>query len=209
VIVFIHGAGGNGIEWQYILNNINPDIYQPLILSYPSGLGLDIVSKALFEDLISLKEEYKIQEFIFIAHSMGGLIANKTIQMLNQESRYLNKFISLSTPWDGHEGAKGVKRLPYYIPSWDDMRSNSSFIKSLKTNRVFDTIEYNLLFGYKGDDTMFSRDNDGVISLQSQLSQYAQDGAEKVYGFNENHISILQSKDVAKRINDILDNKLQ
>lgn len=209
VIVFIHGAGGNGIEWREILNYIDLDSYQPLLFSYPSGLELEVISRVLADNLKSLAGEYSIEEFIMIAHSMGGLVAKKSIQELNKKTPYVKTFITLSTPWEGHEGAKDVKKLPYYIPSWDDMRSNSSFITGLKNKRILKGVDYYLLFGYKGEDTMFSRDNDGVISLKSQLSLYAQKEAKKVYGFNETHVGILVSKEVTTILDDILNNKFQ
>ncbi len=208
VIVFIHGAGGNAIEWRDIIDSFDKNDFQALVLSYPSGIELDVTAGLVSGSLKKLASKYNIENYIIIAHSMGGLVAKKVIGNLNTAKQFTDTFISLSTPWGGHEAAKDVKELPYYISSWNDMRSNSKFIQGLENNFLLDGVNHYLLFGYKGEDRFFSRDNDGVISLQSQLKAYAQRGAKKIFGFNETHVGILRSKEVILVINNILKNKL-
>jgi hypothetical protein len=89
------------------------------------------------------------------------------------------------------------------------MIPNSEFIVNLKNKYNSLSVNHYLLFGYKGNSTIYSRDNDGVISLKSQLNYYDQVNAKKVYGFNETHISILQSDRVFNMINIILNDKLK
>jgi hypothetical protein len=139
---------------------------------------------------------------------MGGLISKSLIKELNKDEKRVELFITLSTPWGGHAGATNTKDLPYYIPSWDDMKKDSQFINSIKDISILRNINHYLMFGYKGKITLYSRDNDGTISIKSQLAQYAQDSAINVFGFNENHTGILISKKVSKKINIILNDKL-
>lgn len=204
-ILFIHGAGGNAVNWKYIINNIDRTIFQPLVVSYPSGAKLSITVEIIDEALQSLIKKYDMGSIYIVSHSMGGFVSKSLISKLDKKR--VKGFITLSTPWKGFEGAKKSADLPYYIPSWVDMKPNSSFISSIKDKTILSNIDHYLMFGYKGKMTFYGRDNDGTISLESQLALYAQKQAVKVIGFNEDHISILQSKEVVKKINIILEDK--
>jgi hypothetical protein len=46
--------------------------------------------------------------------------------------------------------------------------------------------------------------NDGAVTLESQLDYRAQRQARAIYGFNENHVKVLFSDDVIDIFNDIL-----
>jgi pimeloyl-ACP methyl ester carboxylesterase len=208
IVLLVHGAKGNGVNWKYLINNLDKR-FQPLIVSYPSGVNLNISANIITRKLENLFLKYKISNFNIIAHSMGGLVAKQIINNLNHNKYKINTFITLSTPWGGHEAATKTKDLPYSIPSWHDMIPNSEFIVNLKNKYNSLSVNHYLLFGYKGNSTIYSRDNDGVISLKSQLNYYDQVNAKKVYGFNETHISILQSDRVFNMINIILNDKLK
>ena len=207
-ILFVHGAGGTPLDWEYIIQKLDKTRYQPIIVSYPSGVKLSYTVDIINENLEKLLTKYDINQMVVIAHSMGGLISKSLIKELNKNKKRVDLFITLSTPWGGHAGATNTKDLPYYIPSWNDMKKDSRFIKLLKNNNIFNGVNHYLIFGYKGKITLYGRDNDGTISIESQLSQYAQDGALNIFGFNENHTSILISKKVSKKINIILNDKL-
>jgi pimeloyl-ACP methyl ester carboxylesterase len=203
-ILFVHGAGGNGIEWNYMINNIDQNKYQPIVVSYPSGVKLEVTVDILSKKLEKIITKYKMKELIIIAHSMGGLVSKSLIRKINKKRDLVKTFITLSTPWKGHEGASNTKDLPYYIPSWLDMQPKSEFISSIKDKNILTGVNHYLLFGYKGSMTLYGRDNDGTISLKSQLEDYAQNDARKIFGFNETHTSILVSEKVIKNINLIL-----
>ncbi len=60
-----------------------------------------------------------------------------------------------------------------------------------------DNIDYYLFFSFKGGRNPFTNGNDdGTVSLVSQLQSKAQEAAIKTFGFNEDHMSILLSQDV-------------
>jgi hypothetical protein len=138
---------------------------------------------------------------------MGGLVAREFIikNLYENNNDYIKLFISISTPWSGHEGAeKGVKRLPVFIPSWIDMQTNSRYIKNLYRKKIADKVDYYLFASYKGSKNLLSEYNDGVVSVTSQLRLDAQDEANKVIGLNEDHVGILSSNEMIKRYNNIL-----
>ena len=69
--------------------------------------------------------------------------------------------------------------------------------------KVGDKVDYFLLFGYRGGSVIFSGNNDGTVALSSMLFQQAQQEARKVYGFEEDHTSILKSKEVFETVSKV------
>ena len=61
-----------------------------------------------------------------------------------------------------------------------------------------------LLFGYRGNRNPLRPYNDGVVTLATQLDSRAQVEARMVFGFEEDHGSILESERVADVMTDIL-----
>jgi len=139
---------------------------------------------------------------------MGGLVARSFIIRNYQDGRqqYIKLFISISTPWNGHRmAAEGVKHAPTVVPSWYDMEPESEFIQSLFKEKLPDFLKYYLFFSYKGDCSLFLANNDGTVELASELDMRAQSEAEKVFGYDEDHGSILTSEKVITRVNQLLD----
>jgi hypothetical protein len=51
---------------------------------------------------------------------------------------------------------------------------------------------------------LFFTMRDGTVTLESQLLAAAQRGAVRVEGYNETHMGVLESRDVAARLNELL-----
>ena len=60
------------------------------------------------------------------------------------------------------------------------------------------------MFSYKGNCSLFLENNDGTVELSSELDQRAQKEADRIFGYNEDHGSILFSERVQAQINDLL-----
>jgi len=105
-----------------------------------------------------------------------------------------------------HQAAQiGVEYAPAVIPSWLDMVPDSPFQRTLFQTPLPDNFEYYLFFSFQGGHNLFTNGNDdGTVSLVSQLRAEAQDAAIKTFGYNEDHMSILRSEDVAKKLNALL-----
>lgn len=131
---------------------------------------------------------------------MGGLITRQTMNLLNNnELKYIDNFISISSPFNGDENANyGVEYSPIKIKVWNDIASNSYFLNNLYEKTLFENIKYTLIFGYEGNNS------DGVVSIESQLRKESQKESIKIRGFNENHMSILNDNEVFKFINQII-----
>ena len=70
-------------------------------------------------------------------------------------------------------------------------------------------VDHYLFFGHKGNRNILRPNNDKVVTLASQLDQRAQRDARMLYGFNEDHVSILSSKQVLSQFMAILTDKYQ
>ena len=211
IVLFIHGINGSPRNFQYIIDSIDHSKYQAFVLYYPSGVSISKVS-AYTQKVVKLSQaELKFNKMTIVAHSMGGLTSKKYLNLLSDENNELvDTFISISTPWNGHAAANsGLKYSPLIIPVWRDMATSSDFINVLFKTPLAKSTKHYLLFGYKGSSSTTDGNSDGVVSIKSQLRLDAQRGATLVRGFNENHNSILQSKDVSNLINKILKNNYE
>ena len=168
-----------------------------------------MASEFLRQSLSKILVTAKFRKMVIIAHSMGGLVARSLVNTIVQkdvEQQFTLLFLTLSTPWGGHQAAQiGVDYAPAVIPSWLDMVPNSPFQRALFLTPLPNNIEYYLFFSFKGGRNLFTNgNNDGTVSLMSQLKAEAQEAAIKTFGFNEDHMSILLSPNVAKKIETLL-----
>jgi len=77
----------------------------------------------------------------------------------------------------------------------------SGFIKKIYANSLNPVILHYLFFGSRGDCSLFMANSDGTIEISSQIDMRAQDDAVFVWGLNEDHMSILESKRSAEYLN--------
>lgn len=208
-VLFVHGAGGQPQDWSSIIQRLDRSRFQPWLVYYPSGFRLNWIVEGLRKILSEVYVKHKFEKLLVIAHSMGGLISRSLINHIVERDT-LHKanilFITISTPWGGHQAAQiGVDRAPAVIPSWVDMVPNSPFQQKLFQTPWPNRMKYYLFFGFKGGRNRFTNGNDdGTVSLISQLKPEAQEAAVKLYGFDEDHTSILKSPNVSEKINQIL-----
>lgn len=203
-ILFIHGAGGYPQEWNYLIDALDKTKYQAWVFQYSSGMRLGWTAKALDAGLKTLRTEYKFEKIFIVAHSMGGLVARKFLDIY--QGGYIKLLVTISTPWGGHNAAEiGVNYASEIVPSWHDMIPGSPFLSSLFEPSGKQQPPYFLFFGYKGKYGIFIDGNsDGTVSLESMLNPKAQKEASKVYGFNADHTGILIKPEVADTLNEIM-----
>ncbi len=208
-ILFVHGIGGNPIDFRFIVENMDKTRFQSWVFYYPSGARLENAARFLDESIRELRARYRFARLFVIAHSMGGLISRSFIlhNADRNPHRYIELFVSISTPWQGHSGAAlGVKYAPTVIPSWIDVAPSSQFLKSIFEETLPPYVNNFLFFSYKGSGKLTKSNKDGVVSLASVLRHSAQEEAIKVYGFDEDHVSILSSKAAWAKLSEILEN---
>jgi hypothetical protein len=124
---------------------------------------------------------------------------------LLRQPNLVKLFISISTPWKGHPAAAiGVRNSPVVVPAWIDIQPKSEFLASLFHVNLGSRLKYYLLFSYDNEKSAFGLENDGAVTLRSELDLKAQKEARKIYGFHDSHRHILQDESVIRMVNKIL-----
>jgi len=209
-VLFIHGINGTPTEFSFFINNLDHSRFQPWVAYYPSGSKLNNIATHLNRTVIQLKAQHHFKRIFLVAHSMGGLVArgmilenNKTIQ-----EKLYSLFISISTPWNGHNAAKIAQYAFAAAYSWLDITPGSQFLSGLfyKKNKSIHlhlptNISHHLIFTY-----LTGESDDGTISIESQLRSEAQKNADHLYGFLQSHNGILEHIKTSTLINQILNN---
>lgn len=183
------------------------DRFQPWFFNYPSGLDLEFVGDALNGAIQWLHDRYRFDCFFVTAHSMGGLVARYAIlQNVYEDGRdYICLLVTISTPWGSHQAAtQGVKYAPAVVPRWRNMVPGSAFISDLYRRPLPAEVPHYLLFSYSGRSGIMEANNDGAVTLESQLDYRVQHQVEGLYGFDENHVAVLFSDDRVERFNAVL-----
>lgn len=211
-VLFVHGVGGNPSEWKTLAQGLDRQHFQPWFYYYPSGLRLQLLGEVLSEELQYMQDEYEFTQMAVVAHSMGGLVSRSAINdlMFEERSEFIRCYLTLSTPWMGHDMAsKGVEYSPVIIPCWYDMSPGSPFLQQLLTKPLPQHLPYHLLFSYGGEQSLFvNESSDGVIALRSQLRGEAQNAAINIRGFNTGHVEILHDPFVVQELNLVLADRL-
>jgi pimeloyl-ACP methyl ester carboxylesterase len=204
-VLFIHGACGTPKSWKYFADHIDRTRFQPWFFYYPTGNHINASSHLLLWKLVNLQTKYQFNKIYITAHSMGGLVAKSFIVNHGRKFPYVKLFISLATPWGGNSMAEyGVRQSPAVIPSWIDMQPEGDFIKSLYRLKIPEDVNFYMFSGHRGSRNPFRSNNDGTIELASIQDLRAQSEAKMNYSFNEDHASILLSKEVVAQYNTIL-----
>lgn len=206
-LIMVHGYGGSPRDFEYIVKSVDTSTFSLWFFYYPSGQSLEKTAAIFHEIFLSNKIiRYKPQGITILAHSMGGIVVRRALNILSQSKIRIPSitYISLCSPYGGNEEADdGLKNAPVTIECWKELASKSDFIKKLNDDQLDKSIRFHLIFGYKMENSA-TESSDGTIVLKSQLHYPAQKIASTFTGFNETHRSILSSPDVIEKINTIL-----
>lgn len=211
-VLFVHGSGGYPQQWGPIIESLDRSRLQPWILHYPSGLRLGQLGEFLEKFLAELQVAYRFEQLFIVAHSMGGLISRCTLNhnIEHRQSTFIKLLVTISTPWSGHPAAAyGVEQSPLVVPSWYDMVSDSPFLKKLRDTPLPPDVEFDLLFGYRGKAIRNGELSDGTVMFNSVLDDDMQGAASHIWGFDEDHTSILKSPAVMQKLNQLFDNAMK
>ena len=209
-VLFVHGAGGSPQNWRAIFAGLDRDRFQPWFYLYATGRRLDEMAEWLNGGVAYLQDFYRFEEMAVVAHSMGGLVSRAFINknLSKKGKRYIDVFVTISTPWAGHEAAKaGVERSPAVVPAWYDLATGSEFLEALFADPSPHFPPHHLLFSYRGKSSMvLPSSNDGTVSVASQLRDEAQNGAVRVRGYDASHMAVLSESAVITDLNRVLHN---
>ncbi|MDB6076713.1 MAG: hypothetical protein JWO82_460 [Akkermansiaceae bacterium] len=193
-VLFVHGLGGTARCWQPLIDSLDHRRYQAWVYSYPSGLPLEAVGKALGDLTDRLQKHYGFRRLHVVAHSMGGLVARRAVQRIGNEigGRYVSSLTTISTPWNGVLfTVVGTLGLPAPVPAWFDLRPNSRFIRQVLEDPL--PVPHLLISTDKArfNITLPCR-NDGTVAVASQLDPRAVSQAAATCVVHEDHTRVLE-----------------
>ncbi len=198
-VLFVHGAAGSPQDFRLAMDKLDRSRHQAWFYVYPSGMRLENAAIALDRSIRHLHDRYEFRRLHVVAHSMGGLVSRRFIQrnVLEGGNSYIRNFITYSSPWGGHEAAEmGVKFAPKVVPSWRDMAKGSPFLDELFDQRLKGRVNHHLFYSHHAKRSpVLPAENDGTVSVASQLRPEAVADAIETRGFDEDHVSILSSRE--------------
>ncbi len=206
-VLFVHGISGSPANFREIIQGIDTEHYQPWVFYFPSGFRIHLIADYLNDALNYLRFHYRFTHMAIVAHSMGGLVARDFLntRSVSENAYTINPFISISTPWAGHEAARlGVKYAPAVVPAWNDLAPGSPFLNKLFATLLDKEMTWAMFFSFRGSGGFADGNNDGVVSIASQLRPEAQEEADIMRGYDKTHMGILKDPDVSAMVNRIL-----
>lgn len=208
-VVFIHGVGGAPDNFRQLIESLDPDRFQPWLVSYPSSFRLERIGRGIYNALLFLELNHHPESMILVAHSMGGLVARQVVHsaVVGGTPEMIRGLVTIATPWAGHNmAAVGVKRSPVVIPNWVDMSPGSEFLDKWREYPL--QIPHQLIFAYRNDGSASKDATDGTIVLSSQLAPHMMHYAERVLGYDATHTGILKHQDLLIRFETLLEEGL-
>lgn len=208
LLILVHGINSSPKEFQTMLEKMDTSDYRIGLFHYPSGLSIDDNAYLLSQIINEMLIRAPGQEYILLAHSMGGLLSKRVIHMQGraQQLSPLKHFVSISTPWLGHKIAEsGVQHSPVAVPVWQDMAPSSQFISLLGDYEIPEHIGYSLLFSHEGNSILQGEPNDGAVSIRSMLEPRMQDRADDLFGIDADHVGIMSHGRTIQKLNHILE----
>ena len=207
-VLFVYGAAGSPQDWRVFFGALDRTRYQPWFFLYPTGRRLDEVAVVLNNSVELLQSHFGFTRLHVVAHSMGGLVSRSFLvkNVLEDGNHYVTRFVSISTPWAGHEAAAmGVKLSPAVVPSWRDLAKGSDFQKAIQSRRLKGQVDHLLLYGtQRSRSLVLPHENDGTVSVASQLAPAAKADAVETIGFDTDHVGILSRTDVIRAVEQFL-----
>jgi len=214
-VLFVHGIKGTPRDFEPFIARLDRGRLQPWAYFYPTDIGLDAVAEHLSQLIIKLRVRYGFRRLHVVGHSMGGLVARAAIQKIYESTGRagVDVFVSISTPWGGDELAgKAVDHDAAVVPSWRDMAPDSPFLTGLfyadsqnvRVRRLVPGhVTCYLVFTYLRNSHAPGASGDGVVTVASELRPEAQDEATRIFGFDEDHTSVLSTPQVAATLSEI------
>ena len=204
-IVLVHGISDSPRVFETLANEI-PNDYQVLMFHYPSAVSLEYTAYLLSVALNELTRRFQIPQLDIVAHSTGGLVSKGAISLSNASARErMRLFVSIASPYGGHAGAAaGIKWSPVKSPAWFAMAPGSNYLQEISTLDLSNGPTHHLIYSYSHERDGKREDNDGVVTVESQLVESAQHNATAMYGIADNHVGAVSNPCTLKLLTAIL-----
>ena len=205
-LLLVHGISASPTDFKELAGVL--DGYQLLLFHYPSGFPLDHTAYILHVAITDFLQRTGQEKMHVLAHSMGGLVSRGMLLANDaQTNARFDTFITLATPWSGHDAARsGVQWSPAIAPVWKSMVPESNFLQLIFSKPLPDSVQHHLFFTYARSRGGPAKGDDGVVGVSSQLRYQAQREAGSLFGIDDDHTGILSNPCVRDTIAVILDN---
>lgn len=215
-VLFVHGISGHPREFEYLIDQLVQDRFQPWVFFYPSGLNLTGLASALVSILREMRIEHGFDELVVVAHSMGGLVSRSFLlqQAELSPNRYIPLFVSISSPFGGMASAQSGADGPVELPdSITDIATESLFLANLfyldpevreAVRPLPEGLSHHMIFGFQRNSRRLGESSDKTVVVASQLRPEAQLQASSIYGVDADHTGILRAPATAARLNALL-----
>ena len=211
-VVLVHGINGSPRDFAELVPELQRAGYQPVYFFYPSGMALSEAARQLGMRLQEFLERHDVMRFAVIGHSMGGLVSKGVLNQLDVPAVLpaWRVFISISAPFGGIASAQYADRLPRRPPAWDDLAPRSPFMQKTQSTGFPSDLRFYLFFGARSGRPVMTPfgNNDGVLTVDSMVASPVTNEARDVFGFYEDHTSILVAPLVFRRLDDVLTTEL-
>ena len=104
LVIFLHGWIAHAAQYDFVVENLDLDAFKYIFLDY-RGYGKNIEKKGSYDlvelatDCCEVIKKEKCDNVILIAHSMGGLVAQKVATM--QQGKIKKIMLVAPVPYDG------------------------------------------------------------------------------------------------------------
>lgn len=198
-VVFVYGIGGSPQDFCYFIDHFDRKRYQLWFYHYPSGMRLDRVSSVLATGLRALRQRHQFPVCYVVAHSMGGLVSPTAITeaVKDEGVNFIPKFVSISTPWGGHQAAEsGIRHLKKPVPSWLDVRPGSDYLLHIYATPLPKGTVHHLVYGsIKGGPFYLRGENDGVVTVVSETDLRIKESTGSFRHLLHEHTEILREQE--------------
>ena len=192
---YLHGALMTPKAFNYIRSRQNVS-HEAVPYYDAAGDSIEHNIELVYREIIG---EFKDRPFDIVSHSMGGLMAIYFLQEKYQLN--IRKIVGLSVPYAGVAGSYWMKYILPRCHLFKDISTGSQVVLDIKNIEV--TIPLLNIVTTWGSDFFGVKKNDGVVSVESQLSIEGPNITTKE--FHVNHMEVLLDPEVATLIREFLE----
>ena len=170
--VVVHGIGSNPWEMEALIQALGSIYKNVIAFQYPSARSIEENAESLRRSIQSASPTTKID---IVAHSMGGLVTRKAVQLLGSKGIFVKNVFTIGTP---HKGAIIAKVVSYFVdgevlqvnsetearakdfPGLADLDPSSEFLSKLNASSALSTKYFSIAGDYiNGGDSVVTVDS--------------------------------------------------
>lgn len=146
IVILVHGLGGSRLDMWPISRRLKRRSFNVRNWGYRTfGNRIETHANRLGEELASIDEDFNVERFHLVTHSMGGIIARK--MFCDFEFSRLGRVVMLAPP---HQGSHAARRLAPYAGWWTPSLkqlsdSQESFVNRLPNPMLNRGIEFGIV----------------------------------------------------------------